>query len=391
MHKGPRSIKKASRVNQPVISLPDGTYVELVRSLFQTLLPATIMTFSFLAVGTLLCSETGDPMLAVLTGAGTIAAMARLTVILTHRKRAAEEALDVATARIFERRFALVYFSFAALLGMFGARAFVVIPPDMLMVVVGLLSGYGAGVAAGLSLRPWISVPSILIAIVPAVVVAWLSPNLIYQATGALFAVFVGGGIESMLSRYRSEARKITMRRQFATLARHDHLTGLLNRLSLREQFEGLAVPGSDMGTLAVHCLDLDRFKPVNDRYGHPAGDMLLKAVSARLAGMLRRSDFAARLGGDEFVIVQTGVSQPGEADLLARRLARALARPYVVGGQQITIGASVGYALSSEYGNDLERLLRGADEALCQVKREGGGTAKYEGPLPNVQFSLTA
>jgi diguanylate cyclase (GGDEF)-like protein len=118
---------------------------------------------------------------------------------------------------------------------------------------------------------------------------------------------------------------------------------------------------------------------------------MLLKAVSARLAGMLRRSDFAARLGGDEFVIVQTGVSQPGEADLLARRLARALARPYVVGGQQITIGASVGYALSSEYGNDLERLLRGADEALCQVKREGGGIAKYEGPLPNIQFSLTA
>lgn len=371
------------------MNLPGGTYVELVRSLFQTLLPTTIMAISFLAVGARLSWETGDRSLAFLTGVGAIAAIARFTVILVHRQRAAEEALDVATAKIFERRFAVVYFSFAILLGLFGARAFLVTRPETLMLVVGLLFGYGAGVAAGLSLRPWISVPSILIAIVPTIVVAWLSSDAIYRATGALFAVFLGGGVESMLRRFRSETKKITMRRQFSALARRDHLTGLLNRLSLREEFEAFGSDG-DQGSLAVHCLDLDRFKPVNDRYGHPVGDMLLQAVSARLAGMLRRSDFAARLGGDEFVVVQTGVGQAGEADMLARRIARAIAHPFIVEGQQITIGTSVGYALSSEYGNDLERLLKCADEALCQVKREGGGVAKYIKALPDIQFRRT-
>lgn len=378
-------------MERAIRNLPSGTYVELVRSLFQTLLPATIMTISFLAVGTLLSRQTGDQGLAILTGAGMIAAIARLTVILAHRKRVAQDTLDVATARIFERRFALAYFSFASLLGMFGARAFLVTPPASLMLLVGLLFGYGAGVAAGLSLRPWISVPSILMAIVPAIISAWLVSDVIYRATGTLFAAFLGGGIESMLSRYRAEARKITMRRQFFALARRDHLTGLLNRLSLQEQFEALAGPGGGQRALAVHCLDLDQFKPVNDHHGHPVGDIVLKAVSARLAGMVRGADFVARLCGDKFVIVQTGVSHPDEADMLARRLARALARPYVVEGRQITIGTSVGYVLSHEHGNDLEHLLRCADEALCHAKREGGGIARYESALPIVPVRLTA
>jgi diguanylate cyclase (GGDEF)-like protein len=370
--------------------LPEGTYIELVKSLFSTLLPTSIMAISFLAVGLLITSQTPDSLLTFLTGLGSIAAVARLAILLMHRKRAAGESLDLANARIFERRYALAYFSFACVLGAFGARAFLVATPEAHMLIVGLLFGYGAGVAAGLSLRPWISVPSILIAIIPTILAAWSTANITYWAAGMLLAVFLGGGVESMLSRYRSETRKITMRRLFSTLARRDDLTGLPNRLSLRERFEEFAAEAGS-GGIAVHCLDLDRFKPVNDRFGHPVGDALLKAVTERLNGLLRRSDFAARVGGDEFVIVQTGVKHSGEADMLARRIVRAIAQTYSIEGQEITIGTSVGYALSTEYGNNLDRLVTCADAALCQVKREGGGIASFRELRPEAEQRLTA
>ena len=371
--------------------LPEGTYIELVRSLFSTLLPTSIMAISFLAVGLLVTSQTPDSALTYLTGLGSIAAVARLVILLMHRKRAAAETLDLADAYIFERRYALAYFSFACALGAFGARAFVVATPESHMLIVGLLFGYGAGVAAGLSLRPWISVPSILIAIVPTIITAWSTANMIYWAAGMLLTVFLGGGVESMLSRYRSETKKITMRRLFSTLARRDDLTGLPNRLSLRERFEEFAAEVSDGDLIAVHCLDLDRFKPVNDRFGHPVGDALLKAVSERLGGLLRRTDFAARMGGDEFVTVQTGIKHPDEADMLARRIVRAIAQPYLIEGHEITIGTSVGYALSPGHGNNLDRLVACADAALYQAKQGGGGIASYHEPLPEVEHRLTA
>ena len=114
--------------------------------------------------------------------------------------------------------------------------------------------------------------------------------------------------------------------------------------------------------------------RPTSDR----PGDALLRAVSERLNGLLRKGDIAARLGGDEFAILQTGASHPGEAELLARRIVREIAKPFSIDGHRITIGTSVGYALSPEHGDNLETLLARADEALCRIKSEGGGIAAY-------------
>ena len=357
--------------------LPEGTYVELVASLFATLLPTMIMAVSFLGVGLLIASQTPDALLAGLTVAGAIAAGARLTVLLTHRKRVSPDRLTLADACRFQRRFALAYLSFALVFGAFSARAFVVATPAAHMLVVGLLFGYGAGVAAGLSVRPWISIPSILIAIVPTIVTALMMRDGTARATAALLTIFLGGGIQSMVARYRDAVRQITMRRLFETLARSDTLTNLPNRLSLRERFDRCVATG-DGQHIAVHCLDLDRFKPVNDRLGHPVGDALLKAVSERLQGLLRRDDFASRVGGDEFVVVQAAVDHAGEVEMLARRIARAIAQPYTIDGHEITIGTSIGYALSCEGKAELDRLMRQADEALCAVKRAGGGIAAH-------------
>lgn len=171
------------------------------------------------------------------------------------------------------------------------------------------------------------------------------------------------------------------MQKEFAALARHDDLTGLPNRLALRSHFEVVA-KGDRLDRIAVHCLDLDRFKPVNDRYGHPVGDALLKAVAGRLARLLRADDLAVRVGGDEFIILQVDVDHADQADMLARRIQRTIGAPYTIGGHHITIGTSVGYALSPDDGRSLEQLIASADAALCRIKRRGGGIAACDDVL---------
>jgi diguanylate cyclase len=116
----------------------------------------------------------------------------------------------------------------------------------------------------------------------------------------------------------------------------------------------------------------------VNDAFGHPVGDALLRAVSDRLSGLLRQGDVAARIGGDEFVVMQTGATHPGEAELLARRIVREIARPFSIEGQHLEIGTSIGYAVSPTHGQDLDTLLACADVALCDIKRQGGGVCAY-------------
>ncbi|MDB5710696.1 MAG: sensor diguanylate cyclase [Sphingomonas bacterium] len=383
--------ERRADVSQEKGPLPEATYIELVASLFSTLLPTVIMTVSFAGIGLLVARDAQDRGLLAITIIGSMAALCRLAVLLLHRGRAAEDSLTLADARRFERRYAVAYLAFALVLGTFGARGFLVASPSAHMLIVGLLFGYGAGVAAGLSLRPWISVPSILLAIVPTAIVALCYADLIYRAAGILLALFLGGGVQSMISRYHSTARQVTMRRLFGTLARSDHLTNLPNRLSLRERFEEVVRSDGGQEMIAVHCLDLDRFKPVNDRYGHPAGDALLKAVSDRLQGLLRRRDFAARLGGDEFVVVQTNLAHADEAEMLARRIARAIIQPYAIEGHEIVIGTSIGYALSSTGGSDLDRLMTQADQALCAIKRVGGGIAPYRDALPEDEMRRSA
>jgi diguanylate cyclase (GGDEF)-like protein len=232
-------------------------------------------------------------------------------------------------------------------------------------------------------LRPWIAIPSLIIAILPTIVVAPLTPTPARVAVALLLLLFLGGGIQSVIQRHRTAIRGITMRRIYEVLARSDHLTGLNNRLSLREGFDQFVLRGRSAGILVVHCLDLDRFKLVNDRYGHPVGDALLRAVSKRLSNVLRQGDIAARVGGDEFVILQTGARHRDEAELLARRIMREIAMPFSIHGHRISIGTSVGYATFPDQGRSFDTLMARADEALCRIKGQGGGVEAYAGNAP--------
>jgi diguanylate cyclase (GGDEF)-like protein len=165
---------------------------------------------------------------------------------------------------------------------------------------------------------------------------------------------------------------------QITHMARHDALTGLANRVLLRErlvQAVGLADRGIQQ---AILCLDLDHFKDVNDRLGHPAGDAVLQGVTTRLLRCVRETDTVARLGGDEFAIILSSLKQPRDADTLADRIIAEIGLPFDIDGQSVIIGASIGIALAPDDSLDPDILLKNADLALYRAKADGGGCRRY-------------
>jgi diguanylate cyclase (GGDEF)-like protein len=170
-------------------------------------------------------------------------------------------------------------------------------------------------------------------------------------------------------------------------MAHHDALTGLANRVLLNERLEDALDRVVESEMLAVHHLDLDQFKAVNDTFGHPAGDKLLKTVAERLRALVRDTDTIARTGGDEFVIVQVPIADPAEATSLAQRIIAAISEPFDLDGHQAVIGTSVGIATGPGEGLSPDKLLRNADLALYRAKDDGRGTLRFFEPAMDLQI----
>ena len=177
----------------------------------------------------------------------------------------------------------------------------------------------------------------------------------------------------------------VTERRQAETkiahMARHDALTDLPNRVLLRERLNDALAQVERGGQLAVHYLDLDMFKNVNDSLGHPTGDELLRLVAQRLRACVKDADTISRVGGDEFFVIQTGVGSASDAERLARRIAEALRLPYDLHGHSVVIDASIGIALAPDDGRDANELLKNADMALYGAKAAGRGIYRFFEP----------
>jgi diguanylate cyclase (GGDEF)-like protein len=158
-------------------------------------------------------------------------------------------------------------------------------------------------------------------------------------------------------------------------LAFHDALTRLPNRALFADRLKQATATWRRSGVrFALHVIDLDRFKHVNDTLGHPAGDELMRQVSDRLGGLVKEVDTAARIGGDEFAIIQVDVKEVGDALSLSQKVVSELQRPFDLMGHEALIGASVGVALSDHGGSDADDLLRQADVALYEAKTSGRG-----------------
>ena len=185
-------------------------------------------------------------------------------------------------------------------------------------------------------------------------------------------AVLIAGGVPGFIAyRHMMNHRKAQAEALF--LAEHDSLTGLPNRKRLREEGESaLARSRRDKSLVSVLLFDLDRFKEVNDSFGHSAGDELLKAFAERLTSSVRTEDTVARLGGDEFVILQVGAVQSGSPTALTDRLLKSLFQPYEIDGLPVDCGASVGIAVAPTDAEDWDALLSCADVALYKAKAEG-------------------
>lgn len=175
--------------------------------------------------------------------------------------------------------------------------------------------------------------------------------------------------LTDITGRRRAEAKVLQ-------LARHDALTGLTNRAMFRQQLEEASRHVESGRPFAVLMIDLDRFKPVNDTFGHAVGDLLLKLVAERLRATVRAGDIIGRLGGDEFAVIQMGAATQEQGIALADRICRNLCQPYSIDGNTILIGASVGVAFGPQHGSSGQDLLHAADLALYSVKAKSRGSS---------------
>lgn len=175
---------------------------------------------------------------------------------------------------------------------------------------------------------------------------------------------------------FRDVGEAQALARKMSHLAQHDFLTELPNRLLLNDRLnQAIGMAARHHKKLAILFLDLDRFKSVNDSFGHSAGDAVLQSIAGRLIENLRHTDTVSRQGGDEFVILLPEIESANQALLVAEKVLAALATPHVVGGHELHVTASIGISIYPDHGEDADGLVHRADVAMYEAKKSGGSS----------------
>lgn len=350
----------------------DDVFTTLVSELHSTLTPTTIMGITIVAVGLFAYQSLGSLPLLVATIGGGIASLGKIAVSLAHRRADATKRSTVADAMRWERVQGFFIFLIAACVGTLGTIAFMHRDLSVHMLAVALTFGYCAGVTVRISVRPVIAATAIVLAAFPTTIAVMAYGDMAHGIMSLLCVIFLVAAMQSMLHVYRTTIRQIRLFLEMEHQARHDPLTGLLNRTALSEAY--LKLGRTNDALTCLHCFDLDGFKHINDRFGHATGDALLVAIAGRLRAELRPPDIAVRIGGDEFVILQPDVRNPAHAEALARRVSEFLGTPFRIAGEEIRIGISLGYTLALCGSAELDQMMVTADKASYRAKRNGGG-----------------
>jgi len=209
----------------------------------------------------------------------------------------------------------------------------------------------------------------------------WLSITAIKNAAGR---------VEHYLAIFTDITLRKREEHELYDLATHDALTGLPNRYYFSERFRHAIVRAKrGKHLVALLYLDLDGFKPVNDALGHRCGDRLLQTVARRLQRSVREVDTVARLGGDEFAVILEQLTQPQDSAPTAKKLLRALARPYLLEGHKAKITASIGITVYPLDGDNVDILLRHADGAMYRAKTERRNDYRFWGDPASRASSL--
>jgi len=346
--------------------------VEMTRLVFDGLMPTVV----FGSVGIVGCSAQvanfySDRVLWLLALGSLFVCVCRVAIVYLFGLRAARE-LTLENANRWELGYGLVTFLYTGLLGMmtiytFSHHGFI----GQLWCMLGVLT-LSSAISARLALRPSIAMGVGLVMQAALIVSVLESKETMVRLLALPLLMFVYLYCESIRTKFDVVVDQIRTKRKLAELAGQDSLTGLANR----RHFETRLVEMCGMGiTFAIHYIDLDKFKAVNDNHGHAVGDALLREVGRRLRRVARQDDLLARLGGDEFAVLQAPVATEASARALAERINRTMAMPFEIEGIKLTIGASVGVRLTTPEDHDAAALLSTADQALYQVKKKGGGS----------------
>jgi diguanylate cyclase (GGDEF)-like protein len=357
-----------NRMESGRASISDAVYLEVITGLHGTTMPNILAAACLAMVGSITIYETGDMVTAALTVAGIVVAIIRLLEVFAFRRRLARSPqLGRTEAVRWERRYIAGTVVTALILGLFAARSIVLGDALCCVMAVGIGFGFGAGVVARLALRPVAALLDLVAIAAPAAIVTFMQPDLRHVGLGLLILMYVVASFEMVRLSFNASINQITLKRKFEQLARLDPMTGVANRSVLATDLPAML----SAGMVAVHTLDLDRFKEANDRFGHPVGDSLLRQVAGRLRVIAAADDLVVRMGGDEFVLVERATAG---AEAMAQRIVQSISVPYDIDGQIVELGVSVGVAVAPDDGRTADALLSRSDKALYRAKESRGG-----------------
>ena len=246
---------------------------------------------------------------------------------------------------------------------------------------IGVMIGAAVAVAAMWGLTGAVLAGALAAVLVSGVPTSRVGFDLLASDAGAAVRTLAGGALPVFVGTVVSLRRQVRTHRDAAGRAQYDPLTGLLNRVALEARLGEWIGHGRENGRpamFAVLFVDLDRFKVINDTYGHDVGDRLLAAIARLLREHVREDDLVARLGGDEFVVAMPGLRDRHTAGAIASKLVSLLAAPIEAAGKSLTVSASIGIAVFPADGEDVATLITSADEAMYAVKSGGKNSFVY-------------
>ncbi|WP_313753864.1 GGDEF domain-containing protein [Bradyrhizobium sp. WYCCWR 12699] len=345
-------------------TLPNSVALRLESMLYAAPLSTVAYALGLVVMSIAMWLRTGD--IAMTSCAVAAVSLCALRVALVKLYRATSVYLATLLA------FGIVY---SALLAALVARAFSVGDPVAIALAVTAAAGYLSGVTIRAAAVPALAIPHASSLFGPLIVTAAVTRGSDYWAAAILLTFYWIGTVQLIRTMHDRIRSQLLAEEEMARAASTDPLTGLANRAA----FDGALTQRLGTGAAAiVAMIDLDRFKPVNDTYGHDAGDELLRAVASRIVAELDHRHLVARLGGDEFAILFDEVLDVANATRAAERFVQALERPFPIAANSITVGASVGLATAVD-GDNVRSLKRRADERLYDVKRSGRGHVSSE------------
>jgi diguanylate cyclase (GGDEF)-like protein len=359
-------------------SVPDQVlHFELVRALYSTtstskaMLSATAAALTVIAIAGAL---SGDAFYGVLFLGFLLVGAARSAAAWFYH-RSQHDPHDLVSIRRWELGALLGAWAFAGLVGLAGAYSLTFHPgTDVEILISCCVMGYIAGVSSRNASRPLITIGQISFTCVPFLLALILRADVVHIVLAIFVAILYIGTIVVCRTVFDNIVSRHEAFRRIETLAQRDALTDLWNRAAFLNLLERqLAAAAEAQSDLAVIAIDLDRFKDINDTFGHPVGDAVLKEVADRIRSALRPGDEVSRIGGDEFLIMLAGDRSP-EVEAVARRILAIFSDPFAVKMTHSVCGASIGYAIAPRDGSTLDALLRNADLALYEAKKRGRG-----------------